>query len=385
MGRLALAFRLQHSAFYNSSLYNFSIVNYRECLTKQLDFCIESNMSKIASLLKKIAELDQITQRKISCMVGAAVGDACCVRLEWIYSQEMMARIIGKEDPVFWKDSHSPYYILPNGKISGYGDQAIQTLQSMADNDGVFDEKKLLDHYCNYFGDPKSEYQRALKTRGDWKKSTAALPVEGLWLQKAVIKMMENYKNGVWPTGTKDAYEHDGLVAFIPLIIQQSPNIDPKKLESAIKLSTQFPFSIGHHLVEAEIISEFIKGSGENSIKIVKGKFPDSKVCQEIRAVEKALAEGNDPKILVRVCGMACELPGSFMGSLVWIIRAKSYEEGIRENIRSAGALCARSNFIGACLGAKFGIENIPIEWIERIEGMETIIENSIKCFAENN
>ena len=52
------------------------------------------------------------------------IVDACCVRLEWIYSQEMMARIIGKEDPVFWKDSHSPYYILENGKISGYGDQA---------------------------------------------------------------------------------------------------------------------------------------------------------------------------------------------------------------------------------------------------------------------
>ena len=68
---------------------------------------------------------------------------------------------------------------MPNGKISGYGDQAIQTLQSMADNDGVFDEKKLLEHYCNYFGDPKSSYQIALEKRGNWKLSTAALPVEG--------------------------------------------------------------------------------------------------------------------------------------------------------------------------------------------------------------
>ena len=107
--------------------------------------------------------------------------DACCVRLEWIYSQEMMARIIGKEDPVFWKDSHSPYYILPNGKISGYGDQAIQTLQSMANNDGKFDEIKLLDHYCDYFGDPKGPYQIALAKRGNWKLSTAALPVEGIF------------------------------------------------------------------------------------------------------------------------------------------------------------------------------------------------------------
>ena len=93
----------------------------------------------------------------------------------------MMSRIIGKEDPVFWKESHSPYYILPNGKISGYGDQAIQTLQSMANNDGKFDEIKLLDHYCDYFGDPKSEYQIALTKRGNWKLSTAALPVEGIF------------------------------------------------------------------------------------------------------------------------------------------------------------------------------------------------------------
>jgi len=342
-------------------------------------------MSKLASLVKKVAELDPVTHRKISCMVGAAVGDACCVRLEWIYSQNQLERIVGKEDPVFWKDSHSPYYILPNGKISGYGDQAIQTLQSMADNDGVFDEKKLLDHYCNYFGDPKSSYQIALEKRGNWKLSTAALPVEGLWIQKAVIKMMENYKNGIWPTGAKDAYEHDGLVAFIPLIIQQSPDLDYEKLQNAIKLSTQFPFSIGHHIVEAELLSEFIKGSGENSVKIVKEKFPDTMVCQEISAVERGLAEGTDPKTLVRKCGMACELPGSFMSSLVSIIRAQNYAEGIRETIRCAGALCARSNFIGACLGAKYGIQNIPFEWIERIEGMETIIENSLKCFAKES
>ena len=72
-------------------------------------------------------------------------------------------------------------HILPNGKISGYGDQAIQTLQSMANNDGKFDEIKLLDHYCDYFGDPKSEYQIALTKRGNWKLSTAALPVEGIY------------------------------------------------------------------------------------------------------------------------------------------------------------------------------------------------------------
>ena len=49
----------------------------------------------------------------------------------------------------------------------------------------------------------------------------------------------------------------------------------------------------------------------------------------------------------------------------------RNYPEGIWKTIQCAGALCARSNFIGACLGAMYGIENIPIEWIERVEGME--------------
>ena len=31
-------------------------------------------MSKLAFLVKKVAELDPITSRKVSCMVGAAVG-----------------------------------------------------------------------------------------------------------------------------------------------------------------------------------------------------------------------------------------------------------------------------------------------------------------------
>ena len=73
-------------------------------------------------------------------------------------------------------------------------------------------------------------------------------------------------------------------------------------------------------MVEAEILSEFIKGSGDHSIEIVREKFLDTPVSREIAAVEKALADGTDPKRLVAKCGMACELPGSFMGSLVSII-----------------------------------------------------------------
>ncbi len=334
--------------------------------------------SKLKALIEKVAELEPVVSRKVAAMVGASIADACSVRLEWIYSQQRMDKIIGDKDPTFWPDCHSPYYILDNGKISGYGDEAVQTLRAMAQNQGAFDAHKLLEHYCQYFGDPSSPYQVSLKIRGDWKKDTSALPVEGPWIQKAVIKMMENYRQGVWPTGTEDGYEHDGLVAFLPLIIQQSPKLNHEELKDAIKLCTKFPYAVGHHLVEAELLSKFIEGS-EHPVEDVRNIFSGTK--GEIDAVTKGLAEHIDHRYLVRKCGMACELPGSFMSSLVIILRANSYAEGVRENIRAAGALCARANLVGACLGAKFGIKAIPFEWLDRVECSEQIIEDSIKCF----
>ena len=46
------------------------------------------------------------------------------------------------------------------------------------------------------------------------------------------------------------------------------------------------------------------------------------------------------------------------------------------------GDSCSRATVIGACLGAKFGIEGIPIEWIDRVDGMEDLITKSIKVFS---
>jgi len=39
------------------------------------------------------------------------------------------------------------------------------------------------------------------------------------------------------------------------------------------------------------------------------------------------------------------------------------------------GDSCSRSIVIGACLGAKFGLAGIPIEWIEKVDNIEEIIK----------
>ena len=288
-----------------------------------------------------------------------------------------MAHIVTQgKDPAFWPESFNPFFTLPNGKVSCYADQAIQSLKVMSNNEGKFDAEKLIQHFLDYFGNPDGTYQDALLRRRNNK-----WPIEGPWVQSALISMMDRHKAGINPPGQEDGNEHDGLVTALPLIIQQSPNLDKDRLMSCFRILTQDPDALERHFAEAFLIQEYIKGS-ENPIPKALEHFQNSSlITNDIKAVLEGLEFGETASNLVRKFGWTCPMPGSFQSSLVSIIKANSYEEAIRETILCGGDCCSRSNLIGACLGAKFGIERIPIEWIEKVDGIEDIIKDCIAVF----
>ena len=335
-------------------------------------------MANLQSLIAQVAKLPTETSRKVASLVGAIVGDAACLHLEWVYDQDKIPKIVPEgESPAFWPESHCPFFSLPNGQVSCYADEAIQVLKVMDANDGKFDQSKVIEHYLKYFGDASSPYQVAKDKRKDKK-----YPIEGPWIQGALISMMDRWDAGIKPPGSDDAREHDGLTTALPLIIQKSPSIDFKDLKPAYTIMTQDPDAIEHHNAEAYLIAQFIKGS-KNPLENTKEKFfENKKIYKEIEAVEKGKADGKSAKDLVKEFGMACPMPGSFQSSLVSIIGAKSYQEAICETILCAGDSCSRANLIGACLGAKFGIQGIPGAWMSKVDGIEGIIEKSIKCFT---
>lgn len=134
---------------------------------------------KLEELVQNVCELpNPESARKVSCLVGALVGDAACLQLEWIYDQKKVLEIVSNcdDEPAFWKENHCPFFTLPNGHLSGYGDQALQTLSVMAENDGKLDNDKIVSHFITYFGSPDSPYQEALKKRKGGK-----FPIKGPW------------------------------------------------------------------------------------------------------------------------------------------------------------------------------------------------------------
>lgn len=336
------------------------------------------SQSQLTNLVAQVGKLNATVSKKVSALVGAVVGDAACLHLEWIYDQDKVTNIVPEgQDPAFWKESHCPFFTLPNGKVSCYADETVQALHAMASNDGMFDEAKVIERFLKYFGDESSPYQIALAKRKD-----KEYPMEGPWIQGSMTSMMDRFKAGIIPPGPNDAREHDGLVTALPLIMQQGSNPDFNELEKAFHIMTQDSFAVHHHEAEAFLISQFIQGS-DDPINATKDKFKDiGFLVKEISAVQDEKAAGVTVKEMVKKFGMACPLPGSFQSSLVSLVGAVSYSDAIRETILCGGDSCSRANLIGACLGAKFGIEGIPLDWMAEVDGIEDIIENSIKCFA---
>jgi ADP-ribosylglycohydrolase len=64
--------------------------------------------------------------------------------------------------------------------------------------------------------------------------------------------------------------------------------------------------------------------------------------------------------------GVSCSQPGAFQGAVLAAATAGSYEDGVRANLQAGGDNCSRGVYMGALLGAAYGV---PAEWKAKVTG----------------
>ena len=76
-------------------------------------------------IIQTAAALSELNQRKVGCLVGAAIADAAARPLHWVYDLSDLNKAVASspDTPEFWPVSVSPFYDLPTGENSCYFDQ----------------------------------------------------------------------------------------------------------------------------------------------------------------------------------------------------------------------------------------------------------------------
>lgn len=116
--------------------------------------------------------------RAVAALVGAVVADAAAVPCHWQYDVNSLSAALGDSDPAFFEGSWpNPFYRLPLGSNSCYGDQlrtVIGCLADKADLASRFEARFRADDYertaaeRKYAGDQRAVSQ----VQGPWRHGT---------------------------------------------------------------------------------------------------------------------------------------------------------------------------------------------------------------------
>ena len=330
----------------------------------------------VGHLIAGIKALPEETKMKMSSIIGAVVADAASLPLQWIYSAEKMKEVVGDKSPEFWPESHCPFYSLPTGSVCCYTDEMITTLASIAAESKV-DSGNITKAIQTKFGAADSPYQIALAKRAEKK-----YPIAGPWINGGVIKSLDNMNNKQSPPGSNTCEDNDGFTVSLPAYLL---GFDSDSTKTVANLLTTNNIAMSHLSVQTLIIKNVINKLDDpiNAAKsAISSEFPQ--VAKEMDDVVAAVESGLSIEEIVAKFGKACGLPGSFQGSLASILVSPDFVTAVRRNILAGGDCCSRANFIGAVLGAKLGIEAIPMEWIEKVTDIGVVLENVVKVFASS-
>uniref|UniRef100_A0A383VKV4 ADP-ribosylglycohydrolase n=1 Tax=Tetradesmus obliquus TaxID=3088 RepID=A0A383VKV4_TETOB len=303
-------------------------------------------------------------------VVGALVADAATMGLHWIYDQGKLQQLLaskGKQAaPEFFDPPSCPFYEMPSGSLSPYGGELHALLR--------------------YMSQPALAAAAASKAPLDGPSWAAALAgyfkdVYAGYKNKSVKSVIANIEAGKAYPATGDAEDTQAnslcKLPLIAAVYAGSPEL-PAAVEASIRAQQNNDASVTMGLAAAKILEKVILGSSIDEALAwaqQQGNLPPA----EAQLVSAALAAKGEPfNTAAQKFGVACSMPGAFQNALLAAAGANSYSDGIRTNMMAGGDNCSRSVYLGALLGAAYGVEGVPQEWRAKVTGwpeMEAAID----------
>merc|ERR1712183_619353 len=195
-------------------------------------------------------------------------------------------------------------------------------------------------------------------------------PMEGPWLQHAMRVVLENYEKGMSELGKgEEVDQHDAFCAGKDGVWRVA--------EIVISLFTMSQSTKDIFHFETILLNNFILGTSD---PVAEAKNSIASLYPHVlELIAKADETMSLPYIdAVTSFGKSCSLPHSFQVAMLTMSRTSSFVDAVRLNITGGGCNSSRANVIGACYGAKYGIDGIPLDWMKKVKNIEHIIQSIV-------
>jgi len=344
--------------------------------------------TRLAILLEQALLLPELQRRKVGSLLGAAVGDAAARPLHWVYGLGDLNSYIrsNPDNPEFWPESKSPFYTLPTGDNSCYWDEAMAVMTSL-NNRREFDFENICKEFTVQFGST-SPYNKEAREEYMYLRRMRKIegPIVGKWLHGGMIKFLENFADNKKICGDPHIKETDGFCCSLPVVAKYAGSENLLVMvERVTSTQSTWPVAVRHAMVGAKIVEAFILNRSPDSDPFetvkhnIRSQYPE--ILEELEDIESLSTVGHTEAV-AHIFGQPCYNPGSFMGAIHAMQTSDTFTEAIRKTIKAGGCNCSRSFFIGAMLGAKLGVEGIPVDWIQKTKNAETILDIAMKITA---
>lgn len=296
---------------------------------------------------------------KEAALLGALVGDAAALGLHWIYDTERTCEVAERHGSAAFVpivqvnyDGVTSYYVHEkrgDGAMSMYGETLRGAIQSMIKTKGVFDVATYQQDYFALFG-PDGTYD------GYMDHAT-----------KGTIKNIEAGK--LDPSGVDDD-EHPAITRLPAIVVaNQNAKTLPEEVEASIQVTNVQKDSSEYGLVFALVLKDVLDGNDLIETLEKQAEQAPERIKQSL--LDALETDETDSVAYSDVTGSACHLPMSVPLSFHILKHTNSYEDAIEENIKAGGDNCGRSIMLGAILGAMYGRDGIPEEWVQKTNDAE--------------
>jgi hypothetical protein len=307
-------------------------------------------------------------------LLGGIVADAASRTLHWIYSDNKLKSYIkGKKDIAFFKENKCPFYSVPLGRNSGYGDMAMVMFQTI-----ITSKKKseILDNFkkniVRFFG-PGSNYWKNLKERKKYKKIKWKRALKGEWLHQNTLETIQNIKAKKRVTGGTKVTETDGFLGALSYYFLVSK--EDKEIKKIIRTVGNSHKNELYGLARLKIIDFASQGEKNPIQKFIKLNKKNKYFREVVKDIKKVLKLKNQNHTdVTKVLGKTCSDKGNFQSSIHCIITSNNYEPAIIKTIKSGGCNCSRAFFVGTYFAALKN-RNIPLAWIKKTTAAQKILE----------